>query len=281
MSYIEIDDGILDHPKFIRAAKLGGSEAIHLWLGMRAYVAKLLTDGFVPDDMLDEVRGPKDLRKRAVALQALRDVGLLDPATGGVQLHNYLERNKSREQVLALRAAARARQTKFRGGNGGSDGGGNAAPNASRHGERNGVTHASPTPSVTVPSPHLSTPLPVPSVPSERGASAPAAKRPQRTRRFPDFEPTPEHVNLALQIGADLPTELAKFRDHEFRDPKSDANACFRSWLRRSIELKRSEIRTRLAGGNRAADGLEQQMARVRALEAQEAAEHERKALPQ
>lgn len=88
-------------------------------------------------------------------------------------------------------------------------------------------------------------------------------------------------MNLALQIGADLPTELAKFRDHEFRDPKSDANACFRSWLRRSIELKRSEIRTRLAGGNRAADGLEQQMARVRTLEAAEAAELEleRKAL--
>lgn len=186
MSYIELDDGILDHPKLIRAAKLGGSEAVHLWLGLRAYCAKLLTDGFVPDDMLDEVRGPKDPRKRAIALQALREVQLLDPAPSGVQLHNYLKHSKSRAVILAQREAARARQTKFRGGNGDGNGGSNAAGNAAGNAPRNGVTNASPTPSVTIPSPLLSTPLH--STPDESGARAPEV--PKSPNQFPDSPET-------------------------------------------------------------------------------------------
>jgi hypothetical protein len=78
VSWLELDDGILEHPKFIRAIKLGGSEAVHLWLGLRAYCAKLLTDGKVPGDMLDEVRGPKDSKRRAAAMTALVTAGLLD-----------------------------------------------------------------------------------------------------------------------------------------------------------------------------------------------------------
>lgn len=186
MSYIELDDGILDHPKFIRARKLGGSEAIDLWLGLRSYCAKLLTDGFVPADMLDEVRGPKDQKKRTAALQALREVRLLDEATGGVQLHNYTKHSKSRAQVLALRDAARARQTKFRGGNGEGNGGANATSNA----QRNAVTNVPPTPSVTVPSPHLSTPLH--STPDESSA---------RTHEVPsDFETDPKATICPLDL---------------------------------------------------------------------------------
>lgn len=116
MSWLELDDGILDHPKFIRAIKIGGSETVHLWLGLRAYCGKQLTDGFVPNDMIDEVRGPRDSKKRAAALEALRTVSLLDPADGGVQMHNYLKWSKSREQVLAMRKQARDRQAKSRGG---------------------------------------------------------------------------------------------------------------------------------------------------------------------
>lgn len=105
------------------------------------------------------------------------------------------------------------------------------------------------------------------------GAPRPRKARSERVRRFPDFVPTPEHVDLAMRIGADVEAEAAKFRDHEFRDPKTDANACFRTWLRRSIELKRGAIQQRLApsGGGRAGDYLPQQAARVAQLKAEEA----------
>src|SRR3954463_2999199 len=103
MTWLEIDDAILDHPKFIRAVKLGGSEAVHLWLGLKAYCNQQLTDGFIPTDMLDEGRGPRDAKKRSAALQVLRDVKLLDDSTGGLTLHNYLKLSRSRASVLESR----------------------------------------------------------------------------------------------------------------------------------------------------------------------------------
>ncbi len=134
MSWLELDDGILDHPKFIRAVKLGGSEAVHLWLGMRAYCGKLLTDGFIPEDMVDEVRGPRDPKKRAAALEALRSARLVDPAEGGYQMHNYLKWSKSRDDVLAARKQARDRQAKSRGRHGVTDSVTNEVTHTTSHG---------------------------------------------------------------------------------------------------------------------------------------------------
>ena len=141
MSWLELDDGILEHPKFVRAIKLAGSEAVHLWLGLRAYCGKHLTDGFVAEDMMDEVKGPKDPEKRAAALDALFEVGLLEKTRrAGLQMHDYLQWSKSREQVLAAREQARARKTKSRGSGGGGHGSGHASGHVSRHASGHGVT---------------------------------------------------------------------------------------------------------------------------------------------
>jgi hypothetical protein len=67
-----------------------------------------------------------------------------------------------------------------------------------------------------------------------------------RARRAPaDWEPKPEHLNLGLQVGVagDAYTaEIAKFRDHEFDTARSDWDAAFRNWLRKSVELRRKTI---------------------------------------
>jgi len=140
MSWLELDDGILDHPKFIRAVKLGGSEAVHLWLSVKAYCNKQLTDGHVPEDMLDEVRGPKDAKKRATALAALIEVNLLEKVADGVQMHNYLKWSRSRADVLESRRKNSERQAKSRGS----------------HAVTDAATARAVTPSVTTPSPLLS-----------------------------------------------------------------------------------------------------------------------------
>lgn len=114
MSKIELDDMILEHPKFIRAVKIAGSDAIFLWLGLRAYCARMLTDGFVPFDMIEEVRGPRDASSRSAALQALTDSGLLDEAECGVVLHDYLDWSPSRAQILAWRKANADRKARSR-----------------------------------------------------------------------------------------------------------------------------------------------------------------------
>jgi hypothetical protein len=114
MSHIELDDGILDHPKFIRAVATAGSDVVFLWLGLRSYCSKYLTDGFVPRDMIDEVRGPKNVRSRKVALDTLISVNLVELDDQGIRLHDYLDHSSSREQVETWRRKARERKAASR-----------------------------------------------------------------------------------------------------------------------------------------------------------------------
>lgn len=238
MSYLELDDFILEHPKFVLAADRGGSSAIHMWLGLRAYCGQHLTDGDVPKYMLRKVSGPERARDREHALAVLIEVGLVEDHTDHYQLHDFLDHCRSREQILAARARNRDRQAKSR--------------------VSNGVTARVVTPAVTLPSPLLSAPLrsrsdltPPPSVGPplrvERDISSddlasfgpdPTKFRAKRLvksqwRRFPlDFEPDETHRKLAAQLGLNLAQQLAEIRDHEFAKPKSDAAATLRTWLR-------------------------------------------------
>lgn len=70
---------------------------------------------------------------------------------------------------------------------------------------------------------------------SAPSAPPPKPKAKARWRKFPaDFEPTDAHRALAAELGVDLAEQLALLRDHEFKDPKSDAAAVLRTWLRNS-----------------------------------------------
>lgn len=124
-----LDDQLLEHAKFIRAVRLAGGDAIHFWLGLRAFCAQKLSDGHVADDMIDEVRGPSG-KRRDKALDALKAVGLIhDPAQRaacsrcksvgiigeGLWMHDYLEWSDSRDEVLTRRENNRDRQRKSRG----------------------------------------------------------------------------------------------------------------------------------------------------------------------
>jgi len=72
-----------------------------------------------------------------------------------------------------------------------------------------------------------------------------------RWRRVPDgFQPTTAHQALAATLGVNLDVELAKFRDHEYRDPKSDADAAFRTWLRNAATFNSgSRARSQVQSG--------------------------------
>lgn len=137
MSRLELDDQILNHTKFVRAVRLGGAETVFAWLGIRAYVGQNLSDGFVPADMVDELRGPQG-KKREAAIKTLCEVGLLHAVTDGIVgrevcsncaertavaplngsgllMHDYLQWSRSKSRVLADRAKARDRQCLSRG----------------------------------------------------------------------------------------------------------------------------------------------------------------------
>ena len=56
---------------------------------------------------------------------------------------------------------------------------------------------------------------------------------PKKWRFVPKgWEPNDAHRQLAQTLGLDLNGEAAKYRDHEFKDPKSDPDRTFSNWLR-------------------------------------------------
>lgn len=77
-------------------------------------------------------------------------------------------------------------------------------------------------------------------------------------------------MQIARELGVDLKLELANFRDHEFKDPKSDPDATFRNWLRRARPAGRPG-----RAFNRAQDQMNQQLERIAELEAEERAERQ------
>lgn len=116
-----MDDDIHNHPK----ARAAGPYAMGVWAMCGAWVAKNLTDGWVPESQVRE-QGGKNWRKAA---RSLVDVGLWRPQTRergknggrteedvtplhghGFVFHDYHDYNPTREQVLAEREAAAARQ---------------------------------------------------------------------------------------------------------------------------------------------------------------------------
>ena len=68
----------------------------------------------------------------------------------------------------------------------------------------------------------------------------PAPKRKKGWKFVPDdWQPTERHTELARSLDVSMSRELVKFRDHEFKDPKTDADRAFSRWLRTAAEMGR------------------------------------------
>lgn len=68
-------------------------------------------------------------------------------------------------------------------------------------------------------------------------------KRTRRSRFAPeDFEPTVEMISSAKSWGLsdrEIAAETAKFKDHEFKDPKKDWKRAWNNWMRRASDYRR------------------------------------------
>ncbi|HEU4582675.1 MAG TPA: hypothetical protein VFS67_30670 [Polyangiaceae bacterium] len=126
MSWLRIDDDMLDHPKWVRALRDGGPEALEIWMRLCAWCSRHLTDGEVPADMVDEVARIGRSKSRARALQALIACGLCTrhahdehtPSTrrahDALTIVGYLERNPSAASVRAERERRAKTQQDYR-----------------------------------------------------------------------------------------------------------------------------------------------------------------------
>lgn len=116
MSWFKVDGGFHDHPKFWNASEY----AVCLWVRAGSWSAKQLTDGFVPNGMIQ-----RWTRNAEVAAQELVDLGAWKAVEGGFQFHDWNHFNPSKEKVLRDRERGAQRQARYRErskGNGVTDG---------------------------------------------------------------------------------------------------------------------------------------------------------------
>jgi hypothetical protein len=99
MSWVRSDDNEPNHPKIFRA----GPAAYGYFQAAKCYCSRYLTDGFIPVGDLSIVLPGVTFRQAMALVIRLVDCGLFDKKDDGWLVHDYLDYNPSREQVLERR----------------------------------------------------------------------------------------------------------------------------------------------------------------------------------
>lgn len=115
MTWVKLDEDFANHPKVRQAGPLG----IAMQVAALGYCNKYLTDGFVPRTVVPSLLNLEGLAMRCwsgelvgggedatwqLVVEDLIDAGLWEQAEGGYRIHDYLEYQPSRAQVLQERA---------------------------------------------------------------------------------------------------------------------------------------------------------------------------------
>jgi len=208
MPWFRLDDGFHCHPKVLKA----GNAAVGLYVRCGAYAAQQLTDGFIPEHIVD-LYGDETLAESLVRSKLWRR------ARGGWRMPDYLTYNPSRDQVEAEREKNRERQRESRKRRSG------AMPSR----RDNGVTHGSVTgaPAPPVPYPlkgdarerasprcpqHIHNPNPPPCGQCADARRATETAQAEKRQRENDAPKCPKHRGLPAencglcrseQVGAD------------------------------------------------------------------------------
>jgi hypothetical protein len=244
VSWVRIDDKAWSHPKF---ASLPAG-AVRLWMFALCWCNQQESDGFVPRSMLRVLRGTSSDASALVASC------LWVESEDGWRFHDYLQYQPSRDQLSAQRNSTKERVTRFR------ERSRNAVtPPTTPTG--NAVTNALVTLPPTQPNPTR------PEEEKREAVKPPPRPKLIRWRKVPaGWEPKDEHRELARELGVDMARQVPLYRDHEFKDLKSDADGAFRTWLRRAAEY--SQPRAASAGGG--GGSLPLLMARIQRMEAED-----------
>ncbi len=103
MAWFKVDDGFAWHTKAVRA----GNAACGLWVRAGSWSSQQLTEGYVPSEIASALGSKAEVTKLVAS-------GLWVPSGDGFQFHQFLDRNPTREQVEAERAASKERQQRAR-----------------------------------------------------------------------------------------------------------------------------------------------------------------------
>lgn len=108
MAWFKVDDGFGSNPKVMQIPRADRHACIGLWLMAGVWSAQHLTDGVVPEFMLDELGANVSHRDRLVS------VGLWSETRDGVAFNDWHEYQPMRVDVLAAREKERRRKEDYR-----------------------------------------------------------------------------------------------------------------------------------------------------------------------
>jgi hypothetical protein len=115
MPWFRVDDQYGDHPKIKTIPWKYRLQAVGLWTLCGNWAARNLTDGFIPDTVIEENHGTQQLVDYLVNARVRPDEpGLWIVADGGYQFHDWHLYQPTRASVEAEREATRKRVTRWR-----------------------------------------------------------------------------------------------------------------------------------------------------------------------
>lgn len=105
MTWSKLDDGFWMHPAVLAVGNVGAG----VFTRLLSYCGAYLTDGAVPSHVVATIVAPEGPDAGEEILDRLARYRLIDRfESGGVQIVNYLEYNRSRAQVEADREVRRS-----------------------------------------------------------------------------------------------------------------------------------------------------------------------------
>ncbi|MFI1194056.1 hypothetical protein ACH4T9_12475 [Micromonospora sp. NPDC020750] len=258
MTWFKVDDGLHKHRKRIRCGlDVEGFAALGLWTTAGSWSSDELTDGWVPDDVLDYLAPgigeqlAKRLERAALWNRVTRD------GEEGWQFHEWTDHQPTRDQVLAERAAAALRQKRARdrARDRRDEEGQNESPSRRDSRVTDTATHGEVTPTVTVPPTR-----PDPTRPSEHPSDvlfdSPPSASPSTPKTKQQRKPTergtriPDDFGISQVLrkwaedeipGFDIDREFLRFRDYWRAQPgqkgvRTKWDSVFRNWMRRAFD---------------------------------------------
>lgn len=203
MAWVRIDDEFYHHPKVVKAGPLG----IAMQVSALCYCNKYLTDGFIPISAIpnllnldgigmrmwsNETFGGGEDAEWKLIVDDLVSAGMWEECIGGYKIHDYLDYQPSRSQVIAEREAIMKRQERWR----------KRKDNAVSNGVNNTVTDES---NAVI----NAAPNPKPLIPDAIASGTAAAQTRSASRKEPKEhkapEPTPEAVNVYRSVARTWP----------------------------------------------------------------------------
>ncbi|MET0884930.1 MAG: hypothetical protein ABWX92_00645 [Mycetocola sp.] len=249
MVWFKVDDNLAFHAKAVSA----GNPAMGLWVRAGSWAAQQVTDGFIPHHIVSVLGTAGQAR-------TLVKVRLWELEEGGYRFHAWTERQPSKADVEAERAAARDRMRAARAKKKGIKQDASSQVSDLRspeHDPKFGRSSEEVRDVFALPDPTRPDPTHIRDTPAD---AAPKKEAKKRTPVPAAFKPNDKHREKAKTLNLDVDTEVEKFCDYHLAKGTKNLSwdAAFNNWLRMADEFRSKNAPTPTVSHLRPVEDIEE-----------------------